>query len=103
MPAHDPLPLETSDEALRRLLSDVQRYAGWLARDHVSVAVRADAQALGVAMNSGNDTSSWLETLDKDIRRLPSGSLRKMLRKAFVDLRALLEPAGIDGEKGHRS
>ena len=41
--------------------------------DHVSVAVRADVQALGAAMDVGNETSLLLLTLDKDIGRLPSG------------------------------
>jgi hypothetical protein len=81
-------------EALQRPLSDLDRYAGWLARGRVSVAVRADVQALGAAMDAGSDTSVLLLTLDKDIGRLPSGDIRKMLRKSLGEIRALLGPSG---------
>jgi hypothetical protein len=60
----------------------------------VSVAVRADVQALGAAMDAGSDTSVLLLTLDKDIGRLPSGDIRKMLRKSLGEIRALLGPSG---------
>ena len=81
-------------EALQRPLSDLDRYAGWLARGRVSVAVRADVQALGAAMHAGSDTSVLLRTLDKDIGRLPSGDIRKMLRKSLGEIRAMLGPSG---------
>jgi hypothetical protein len=77
-------------EALKRPLFDLERYAGWLAKDHVSVVVRADVQALGAAVVAGNETSLLLLTLDKNIKRLPSGDLRKMLRKAVEEIRAVL-------------
>lgn len=83
-------------DALKRPLYELERYAGWLARDHVSVAVRADVHALGAAMNVGNETSLLLSTLDKDIGRLPSGDLRKMLRNALREIRTVLAPGGID-------
>ena len=83
-------------EALKRPLSDLERYAGWLAKDHVSVAVRADVKALGAAMDVGSETSLLLLTLDKDIGRLPSGDVRKMLRRALGEIRAVLGPRGID-------
>jgi hypothetical protein len=85
-------------EALTRPLSELERYSGWLAKDHVSVAVRADVHALGAAINVGNDTSLLLLTLDKDIGRLPSGDIRKMLRRALGEVRAVLGPSGIDGQ-----
>jgi len=79
-------------------MSELERYSGWLARDHVSVAVRADVQALGAAMIVGNETSLLLLTLDKDIGRLPSGDLRKMLRRAAGEIRTALGPSGIDAQ-----
>lgn len=84
-------------EAMRRPLSDLERYAGWLAKDHVSVVVRADVQALGAAVEGGHETLLLLLTLDKNIGRLPSGDLRKMLRKALGEIRAVLETSHIDG------
>ena len=101
-PQEEP-PLTQRREALKRPLSELERYAGWLAKDHVSVAVRADVHALGAAMEVGNDTSLLLLTLDKDITRLPSGDMRKMLRKALGEIRAVLGPSGIDVHDGEGS
>ena len=77
-------------------MAELERYAGWLAKDHVSVMVRADVQALGAAINAGNETSLLLLTLDKNIGRLPRGDLRKMLRKALGETRDVLE-SRVDG------
>jgi hypothetical protein len=93
-------PLTQPREALKCSLSQLERYAGWLAKDYVSVAVRADVHALGAAMDVGSDTSLLLLTLDKDIGRLPSGDIREMLRKAVGDIRAVLRPSGIDVHDG---
>lgn len=95
---------EADAEALSRLVSELQRYAGWLAKDHASVAVRASVRALGLAMETGSDTSSWLRALDKDIRRLPSGgAVRKMIRRALGEICAVLEPTGVERAQGDRS
>jgi hypothetical protein len=101
-PISCPCPQETNAEVLGRLLSELQRYAGWLAKDHASVAVRADVRALGEAMDAGSETAPWLLVLDKDIDRLPSGGIRKMLRRALVEIRPRLEPNGIDASEGDR-
>jgi len=101
-PISCPAPQETNAEVLGRLLSELQRYAGWLAKDHASVAVRADVRALGEAMDTGSETAPWLLVLDKDIERLPSGGIRKMLRRALVEIRPRLEPIGIDASEGVR-
>ena len=94
-PREEP-PLTQPPEALQRPWAELERYAGWLAKDHVSVVVRADVQALGAAIDAGNDTSVLLLTLEKNIGRLPSGDLRKMLRKALGEIRATLAPSGIE-------
>ena len=90
-------------EPLTRPLSELERYAGWLAKDRASVAVRTAVHALGAAMAVGDETSSLLLTLDKDIGRLPSGDMRKMLRRAAGEIRAVLEPAGIEAPDGESS
>jgi hypothetical protein len=82
-------------EAVTAPLSQLERYAGWLGKDQVSVAVRADVKALSVAMNAGGETSLLLLTLDKNIARLPSGDVRKIVRKALTEIRAVLEPDDI--------
>lgn len=78
---------ESDAEALTRLIADVQRYAGWLAKDHVSVAVRAGAHHLAAALGTTTDAWPLIETLDHDVRRLPSGGIRKMLRQALEEIR----------------
>lgn len=90
-------------EALNRPLSELERYAGWLAKDHASVTVRADVHALGAAMDVGDETSLLLLTLDKDIGRLPSGGIRKLLRKALEEIRAVLGQSGADIHDGGES
>jgi hypothetical protein len=95
--AHSPLEtqLTAPREDLTQLLSELERYAGWLAKDHVSVVVRADVQALAEAVGAGSETSLLLLTLDKNIGRLPGGSVRKMLRRSLGEIRTGLEPSGI--------
>lgn len=83
-------------ETLTRPLSELDRYAGWLAKDHVSVAVRAGVHALGAALSAGQDASPLLTTLDRELARLPGGDLRKMLRKALEEIRTAIGPRGID-------
>lgn len=78
------------EDESRRLASDLERYAGWLSKNYVSAAVRTGAAALGVAMESGSDTSLELLTLDKDVGRLPSGDVRTMLRKTLKKLHVAL-------------
>ena len=87
-------PSTDPDEVLKQPLSDLERYAGWLSKDHVSVAVRADVKALTAAMDGGHETSLALLTLGTNIGRLPSGGIRTMLRKALGEVRAGLVPDG---------
>ena len=103
VPISQPFDRDADAEALRGLLSELQRYAGWLAKDRASIAVRAGVQALGAAMDTGNDTSLLLLALDKDIGRLPSGGIRTMLRRALGEIRAVFGPTGVDGDRGDRS
>lgn len=86
-----PHPIEPHDEALSRVRSDLQRYAGWLAKDRASVAVRASVRALDEALDAGNETSQVLLALHGEIERLPGGGVRTMLRQAMAELRTLLE------------
>ena len=80
-------------DALKQLYGTLQRYAGWLDRERTSVMVRADVQALGIAIDARVDPSPLLQALDTNIARLPSGELRKMLRVAAGQVRlALAEP-----------
>jgi hypothetical protein len=77
-------------EALRPLYERLQRYAGWLDRERTSVLVRADVEALVIAINTCADPLPLLHTLDTNIARLPSGEMRKMLRVAASEVRRAL-------------
>ena len=77
--------------ALKSLYLSLQRYAGWLDRDHASVMVRADAQALGAAIDTGTDASALLQALDANIARLPGGDMRKLLRVTAGQIRRALD------------
>ena len=60
-------------------------------------------QALGAAMNVGHDTSLELLKLDQDINRMPSGDIRKMLRKALLEIRGALDVGGAGARGGATS
>lgn len=92
-PIADPPGDREDAEARKRIFLVLQRYAGWLAKDHASVRVRADVQALGTAIDTAADTSALLQALDADIGRLPSGGIRKMLRIALGDIRTAIKVA----------
>ena len=77
-------------EALKALYEKLQRYAGWLDRERMSVIVRADVEALGAAINTCADPWPPLDALDTNIARLPSGAMRKMLRVTASDMRRAL-------------
>lgn len=78
-------------EAVKQLYGSLQRYAGWLNRERTSVVVRADVQALGTAIDTCADPSPLLQALDTNLKRLPSGELRKMLRAAAGQIRRALD------------
>ena len=100
--AESPAPASTlpPHEVLAASRSALERYAGWLGKDHVSVAVRAAVKALGTAMDGGTETSELLLALARNIGRLPGGEMRKMVRKALVGVRAVLEPGTMPMREG---
>jgi hypothetical protein len=56
------------------------------------VAVRNDVLAIGIALETGVNPGTLLLTLDADLKRLPSGEVRKMLKAASARItRALAE------------
>jgi hypothetical protein len=83
-------PTETTDETLARLLDSVARYAGWLGRDRPSIALRANVQALEIAVSAGTEIAPCLRVLDVDLQRVPDGAVRKILRKALAEISVVL-------------
>ena len=80
------------------LLSNLQRYAGWLPKDHASIAVRAGVSELAAAMQAGTEAADCLMVLDKDIKRLHGGGIRTMLRRACGELQDVLAKNGTNGD-----
>jgi len=78
-------------QALKPLYDTLHRYAGWLDRERTSSLVRADIQALGAAIDGAADPTPVLQSLDRNMARLPSGALRTMVRTAAANLRRALE------------
>jgi hypothetical protein len=78
-------------EALKALYEPLHRYAGWLDRERTSMLVRADVQALGIAIDTRADPRAPLQALETNLARLPSGELRKILRAALAKIRHALE------------
>jgi hypothetical protein len=79
------------EQTLKPLYDSLHRYAGWLDRERTSAMVRADVQALGVAIAASADPTLLLQALDTNLARLPSGELRKMLRTVSGKIRRAVE------------
>lgn len=67
------------------------------------MAVRAGVHGLAAAIETGTDAWLQVEALDRDIARLPGGGVRKMLRKALVDMRSALDRTRTDAGERDRS
>jgi len=89
-----------SADAVKQLYSTVQRYAGWLDRERTAKMVRADVQALGIAIDASADPTALLQTLETKIARLPGGELRKMLRTAVGQMRRALGELSAAASRG---
>lgn len=76
--------------AVKQLHETLQRYAGWLDRQHAAMMVRADIRALGTALDTSTDPVPMLQALDAHLGHLPGGDLRKMLRVAADQMRRAL-------------
>lgn len=93
----------TDPEAFRGPLSEVVKYAGWLSKNHVSVTVRADVEALSAALEAGHETSLLLMTLSTNVGRLPGGGIRTMLKKAVAEVRTALGERSLENGDGAAS
>ncbi len=100
--AREPSP-PADPEAFRRPLSEVSKYAGWLSKNHVSTAVRADVEALSAALDAGHEPSLLLLTLSTNVARLPGGGIRTMLKKAVDEVRSALAERRLDDADGAAS
>lgn len=85
----------TSPDAVRNLYSELQRYAGWLGKDRASVTLRADLEALAAAIDVPDETLPLIAALEDNIRRLPSGAVRTMLKKTLDRFRMAVDATDI--------
>lgn len=84
-------PAETTADTIARLMDSIERYAGWLSSSQNSAALRKHAHSLGTAVTAGADTWTWINLLDGDLKKLPSGEIPKMLRRTLTEISAVLE------------
>ena len=71
-----------------RVLGDLDRYAGWLGKGIEPARVRDDVKALHAAIESGFDIETIVTSLEGDLRKVSSTSIRALLQKT---VRQLLE------------
>ena len=90
-----PIPLDRAlgTDVTQQPLSNLDRYAGWLARGAAPNRVRASVQALGVAIAVEGDVAASVRTLEADLEKLGSGQIAGLLRRTLRDLRKTLELA----------
>jgi len=83
MPDHEIVPPhETTDEALCRILDDLERYAGWLGRGTSPKRVRSDVKELRTLV--GGDYSEFqdgVQLLIVDIGELSNSATRELLQR----------------------
>ena len=86
-----PDPVSAPD--VRCILSDLDKYAGWLGRGLEPRRVREDVKALTAEFESGCDMRAAVDTLESDIAKMPSSQVGTLLRKAVRNFRLALQPA----------
>jgi hypothetical protein len=93
--AREPSP-SADPEAFRGPLSEV-------VKNHVSVTVRADVEALSAALDAGHETSLLMLTLSTNVGRLPGGGIRTMLKRALGEVRTALGERSLENGDGAAS
>jgi hypothetical protein len=72
---------------VEELYATLQRYAGWLGKDHFAKTVKSDVKQLGDALDSGVDLRGILSDLQTNVDRLGDGELKDLLASAVAQLR----------------
>jgi len=78
-------------DATRLPFSNLERYAGWLARGAASSRVRESVKALGTTIAAQGDVAASVDALEADVAKLGSGEIVTLLRRALRDFRAALD------------
>ena len=82
-------------EALRRLVAELERYAGWLGKDALSARVRTSVRGLVRAVANGDDPLNTLRIVQAHVNRLGPGWITPLLRQTIRNLRAKLGPVSL--------
>jgi hypothetical protein len=70
-----------------RILTDLDKYAGWLGRGLEPARVREDVKALTTVFESGCDMQEAVDMLESDIGKMQSSHVGALLRKGVRGLR----------------
>jgi hypothetical protein len=81
-------------------LGALARFAGWLGKGRASDDTRAHVKALSTAYDDHTDAGRWIILLEADLERVPSGEVRKMIRKELEAIAILLTRPARAGETG---
>jgi hypothetical protein len=81
---------------IRGILTNLDKYAGWLGRGPEPTRVREAVKLLTAMFESGCDTRAAADALESDIGRMPSSQVGTLLRKAVRGFRlAVAKPIAI--------
>jgi hypothetical protein len=72
---------------VNRILTDLEKYAGWLGRGLEPARVREDVKVLTAVFDSGCNIQKAVDTLEGNIGKVQSWHVGTLLRKALRDLR----------------
>jgi hypothetical protein len=80
-----------ADKTLGRIVDDLEKYAGWLERGRRAAGVRGDVQTLRTSIAGGDyfELQDSLQALVFRLRRVPDGSVRRLLHKSLTVFRAV--------------
>ncbi len=77
-----------ADNAVRRLVGELERYAGWLGKDAQSARLRTSVRGLARAVDNGDDPLSTFRMVQAHLSRLSAGGVTPLLRRTMRNLRA---------------
>ena len=86
---------EPNLDAVRRLVAELERYAGWLGKDAQSARLRTSVRSVVRAVANGDDPLNALRIAQAHVGRLSPGWVTPLLRQSIRNLRSTLGPASL--------
>jgi hypothetical protein len=78
---------------IRGILTDLDKYAGWLGRGLEPARVREAVKLLTAVFESGSDIRDAVDALESDIGKVPSSQVATLLRKTVRGFRLAVAKA----------